>query len=48
MNVTDMTTIETSLFNNISLRAVQFLLHICTQHDDGGLTQPKHVIDCVF
>jgi len=47
MNVTDVTKIETSLFNNISLRAVQFLLYICTQHDDG-LTQPKHVSDCVF
>jgi len=43
MNVASMTKIETSLINNISLRAVQFLLHICTQRDDG-LTQPKHVI----
>ena len=42
-----MTKIESSLFNNISLTAVQLLLHICTQHDDG-LTQPKHVSDCVF
>jgi len=47
MNVTDMTKIETSLINNISLRAVHFLLHIRTRRDDG-LAQPKHVSDCVI
>ena len=42
MNITDMTKIQISLFNNISLKAVHLLLYVCTC--DDGLTQPKHVI----